>query len=147
MTVTRTQIVEEARTWLDVPWRHQGRDRNSVDCAGLLECVGKNLGLITYTGPKDYRRESQGLKFLRHFSLAGCRLKSTNQAKDGDILIFRIKVAVYPRHCGIMSTKYNVPHFIHSYGVPRWRKVVETELEGIWDDEFIVCYEYPNVED
>lgn len=145
--VSRIQIVEEARTWLGVPWRHQGRDRNYIDCAGLMERVGNDLGLVNYIGPTDYRRESQGLRFIRHFPLAGCKEKSLDKIQDGDIIIFRIKVAVYARHCGIKSTKDGRPSFIHSYGKPGWKKVIETPLEGLWLKELVTCFEYPNVEE
>ena len=35
MTVTREMVVAEARTWIGVKWRHQGRTREGVDCIGL----------------------------------------------------------------------------------------------------------------
>jgi len=142
---TREQIVAEARTWLGVPWRHQGRDRVAIDCAGLLELVGKATGAINYTGPKDYRRESDGTKFLRHFARAGCREKSTALAKDGDILVFLVQDGALPRHCGIRSTRNGIPSFIHSYGAPNWRKVVEDSLAGIWATHLVAVWEYPNI--
>ena len=142
---TRDQIVAEARTWLDVPWRHQGRDRIAIDCAGLLECVGNNVGAINYVGPKDYRRESNGLQFLRHFAKAGCREKSVAKAQDGDILIFLVEIGALPRHCGFRSTKNGVPHLIHSYGAPSWKKVIEEELSG-FPFRLVACWQFPNVE-
>ena len=35
--MTRQQILDEARSWIDVKFRHQGRDRAfGVDCGGLI---------------------------------------------------------------------------------------------------------------
>ncbi len=142
---TRDQIVAEARTWIGVPWRHQGRDRVAIDCAGLLECVGNATGAINYIGPKDYRRQSQGMKFLRHFARAGCREKATSLAEDGDILVFIVEDGALPRHCGIRSTRNGVPSFVHSYGAPNWRRVVEEALAGKWEDQLVAVWQYPNI--
>ena len=47
MSVPREAIVAEARTWLGVPWRHQGwRRTTGCDCVGLVRGVGHALGLI-----------------------------------------------------------------------------------------------------
>lgn len=35
----RQLIVDEARKWIGVPFRHLGRDKRGVDCAGLLYVV------------------------------------------------------------------------------------------------------------
>lgn len=33
----RAAVIAEARTWLHVPWRHQGRDRRrGIDCVGFV---------------------------------------------------------------------------------------------------------------
>ncbi len=37
--ITVPQLVNEARTWIGVPFRHQGRSRMGVDCIGLVVCV------------------------------------------------------------------------------------------------------------
>ena len=41
-------IIAAARAWLGVPWRHQGRTRQGVDCAGLVVLVGREFGLAAY---------------------------------------------------------------------------------------------------
>jgi cell wall-associated NlpC family hydrolase len=40
------EITTEARSWLGVPFRHQGRTRNGIDCVGLPIVVCQKLGLI-----------------------------------------------------------------------------------------------------
>jgi len=143
---TRAEIITEARTWLGVPWRHQGRDRIAIDCAGLLESVGNNTGAISYKGPVDYRRESDGFRFLLHFAKAGCREKSVAEARDGDILIFMVERGALPRHCGLRSTKNGRPHVIHSYGAPAWKKVLEDDLAK-FPLPLVACWQYPNIEE
>lgn len=38
-------IVDTARSYLGVPFVHQGRSRRGVDCVGLLVCVAQDLGI------------------------------------------------------------------------------------------------------
>ena len=49
--MTRANVVAEARTWLGTPWVHQHRAKGkAVDCAGLIICVARDLGLL----PADF---------------------------------------------------------------------------------------------
>lgn len=44
--MTPERVIAEARTWLGVPFRHQGRDGAGIDCVGLPIVVGQALGLL-----------------------------------------------------------------------------------------------------
>lgn len=44
--MTPARIIAEARGWLGVPFRHQGRDGHGLDCVGLPLVVGQSLGLL-----------------------------------------------------------------------------------------------------
>lgn len=44
--VTPEQIITEARQWVGVPFRHQGRDVAGIDCVGLPIVVGRALGIF-----------------------------------------------------------------------------------------------------
>lgn len=46
MIVTPDDVVAEARRWVGVPFRHQGRDRNGVDCVGLPIIICKKFNLL-----------------------------------------------------------------------------------------------------
>jgi cell wall-associated NlpC family hydrolase len=59
----RTDIVAAARTYLGVPWRHQGRTRAGLDCAGLIVMVARDLALSDYDSTA-YGRRAQGHAFL-----------------------------------------------------------------------------------
>jgi cell wall-associated NlpC family hydrolase len=43
-------VIDLARTWVGVPFRHQGRSREGIDCVGLAIVVGRELGLL----PADF---------------------------------------------------------------------------------------------
>ena len=49
--IKRREIVAAARDWVGVPYRHQGRTRNGIDCIGLLaERGGRRRPSVTETG-------------------------------------------------------------------------------------------------
>lgn len=39
-------VIAEARSWVGVPFRHQGRNRGGIDCVGLPIVVGRALGVL-----------------------------------------------------------------------------------------------------
>jgi cell wall-associated NlpC family hydrolase len=119
-------IVAAARTWLGVPWRHQGRTRQGVDCAGLVVLVGRGLGLADYD-TSAYSRRPAGQGFVEHFraAMAGLRLL---EAATGDVLVFAD--AAYPCHCGFLTLKHDAPHLLHAHALRR--KVIEEPYAGEW---------------
>lgn len=50
------RVVEVARTWVGVPFRHQGRDGHGIDCVGLPILVLQELGLLG----KEFSTEAYG---------------------------------------------------------------------------------------
>ena len=44
---TSDEVVREARTWVGVPFRHQGRSRSGVDCGGIIVVVLRELRRAT----------------------------------------------------------------------------------------------------
>ena len=43
---TAADVIRVARTWVGVPFRHQGRDRNGIDCWGVPVVVLRELGAL-----------------------------------------------------------------------------------------------------
>ena len=126
MPVDPSAIVTAARTWLGVPWRHQGRSRLGVDCAGLVVLVGRGLSLADYD-TQAYGRRPEGQGFVEHFraAMAGITLP---EAGPGDVLVFAD--AAYPCHCGFLTVKHEVPHLLHAHALRR--KVLEEPYAGEW---------------
>lgn len=54
--VTPDEVIAEARSWVGVPFMHQGRSRQGVDCVGLAIVVGQKLQLI----PPNFERRDYG---------------------------------------------------------------------------------------
>ena len=93
----RSDIINEAREWIGVPFRHQGRNRRGVDCAGLLYVVFKpDIDFFQYS-------ENPSTVFVfRNIRLYAKRIKE-NEAGPGDVVIMRFeKMAT---HLGIITDK------------------------------------------
>ena len=140
--MTRDEIVLEAQSWIGIPWRHQGRLRSGIDCAGLIVVIGRDLGLTTYD-PTGYPRRPDGT-FVKEFRFA-LKEKRPLDAQVGDVMIF--SQLNYPCHCGILSEYMEQPSVIHSHATRG--KVIEETLEQAMNmiGKPIFCFEYPGVDD
>jgi cell wall-associated NlpC family hydrolase len=120
------EIVAEARSWLGVPWRHQGRSRSGIDCAGLLVLVARSLGLGDYdvTG---YDRRARGQGFVEHFR-ANMDGIGVADARPGDVLVFAEEA--YPCHCGFLTEHRSTAHLLHAHATRR--QVIEEPYAGEW---------------
>lgn len=134
----RNRIVKEARTWLGTPWRHQGRNKYGIDCAGLIIKVAHSLDISKFD-VFDYQRYPTGNKFLEYFTNNNCKYKLMKDIQLGDILV--LNLGPYPCHCGIYTEN---DMFIHSFALRR--QVIEEK----WTDEYkaitVAIYSYPGVE-
>jgi cell wall-associated NlpC family hydrolase len=54
--MTPADVIAEARSYLGVPFRHQGRDHRGIDCVGVPIAVGRTLGLW----PQDWDTATYG---------------------------------------------------------------------------------------
>ena len=110
-------IVAAARVWLGVPWRHQGRTRQGVDCAGLVVLVGRGLGLADYD-TCAYGRRPEGQGFVQHFRAAMDGL-SLPEAGPGDVLMADQGATVHEIEVGPFAEKARAG-------------VEEMEADGVW---------------
>lgn len=138
-TATRRQIEAEALTWLDVPWRHQGRNRRGIDCVGLVVKVAQGLELMSYDC-QGYVRTTRQSEFVLHFK-AFLKQKPVIARKKGDILLIRDET--YAGHSAILSELYGKEAIIHSFAGRR--KVVHELLTEEILSRVNYCFEYPNV--
>lgn len=143
--VTRSEIVSEARTYLNTPWRHQGRTRGQgVDCAGLVVLIANKYNLAddhAYNNI-DYPRRPNGtfVGYFRKYATA----KSPALARDGDILVF--SEGRHPCHVGIRTTFRGQPGVIHAHATAR--KVVEQTLESAVSTvgHPVYCFEFKGID-
>lgn len=137
----RQDIITEARKWLGVPWRHQGRCTAGVDCVGLLVVTAWGLG-FTVEDYTNYQRRTQGLQFLQHFQKHMIQVPVHSSALS-DVVILR--EPRLPCHCGIVSEKDGHLHLIHAH--MRRRKVIEELLTEEWHNRIVATFTWPDLED
>lgn len=140
-TLTRNDVVNLARGYLETRFRHQGRNAAGIDCCGLVILVGQDLGLTTYD-TTNYGRRTSGEKFVEYFRAGGLIDVPVEAIKPGDVLV--TTDANFPCHCGIVSMKRGQLHMIHAYMARR--KVVEEPLEH-WMPRVTNAFRYPGIED
>lgn len=145
---TRADIVAEAMRWEGRPFRHQGRAWTGVDCAGLVIMVAKELGLSTYD-KTDYGRRAEGVEFLREFVREMGPQRELEDARPGDVLLFRD--GRFVTHAAIVLDPRPRLKIIHAYGPHRRVSVCYPDTvrdsQGILGDRITHCFAYPGVED
>ena len=138
----RDKVVEEARSWLNTRWVHQGRTRQGIDCAGLIVVVGRKFDILDYDDKTNYQRRTAGLSFLKPFR-ESMRRKSFNERKPGDVVLFRD--AHFPCHSTIYTANEGIETIVHATILER--KVVEERLQrGDWLQRVVACFEYKGID-
>lgn len=123
-------LIEAARTFLGVPFRHQGRDILGIDCAGLVIASYRLCGTML-PDVKGYGREpwKDGLRAAVELGL-GQPIQAERQ--PGDVLLFRVRRE--PQHVAIVTDR----GMIHAYADVG--RVVETSLDTRWIDRIVGHY-------
>jgi hypothetical protein len=140
--MTRDDIVTVARSFIGVPFMHQGRTRAGMDCIGLVLNVGWQLGFL----PLDY--DVQGYS----------RIPDGRLFKECDRLLKRIPAPVYgcilamkfdaePQHIGFVGERKGHLTVIHSLQDRKKRagKVIETHLNPPWPARIVGCFDVPGL--
>lgn len=124
--ITRSDIVNEARTWLGTRFHHQGRLKGvGVDCVGLPICVGNTLGLHEPFDYDGYGRQPEPRVILSHLRRMGIRIP-ISEMLPGDVLLMCFEDTLLPTHLAIVTDR----GIIHSYVVAR--RCVEHALTDEW---------------
>ena len=150
MSVTRKQIIAEALTWLDTPWRHQAMIKGTeggVDCAMFLVGVAKNLGMLDEDTinsipnyPKDWHFHNTESMMIPIIESLGAEKIYMSQSRPGDILLF--KVGRCESHMGI---KLAEDMFIHAYTSASTKKVLVMRMDDAWKKRLTHAYKFPGV--
>lgn len=140
--MTREDIVTYARTYLGVPFVHQGRNRAGIDCGGLLVGVREGFGLPV----KDlasYPRRIRDVDTFLDLVEQGTRKVHDGtggfmKLVEGQILVFMIRG--FLPHLGIVS---GPEHMIHAYETAG--KVTETRLSLEWQRDIHSVWDFKEV--
>lgn len=121
----RDLVVYAARSWIGAPWAHQGRSRGGVDCAGLVICVARSLGLVPAAfDVQGYARLPDGRTLIEQCD-AHMNPVAQNEMQPGDVVVARFDSAA--QHFGIAAPyRHGGLSIIHA--AARYGAVIETRL-------------------
>lgn len=103
---TTGDIITEARDWIGVPWRHQGRSRQGLDCIGLVIVVCGALDILHYKFTAYRRSPSQYAlieRFYEHFD----RVQESDIGEGGLVLM---RENIYPCHAAWVANEKSIIH-------------------------------------
>lgn len=108
--MTPLDVVTEARTWVGVPFYHQGRARTGIDCLGLPVVVASALGLLPpgFVDKSNYGRSPNSREFLDTVERLCTRIE---KPELGCLAMFKWPQTKDPAHIAILDGLY----MIHSY--------------------------------
>lgn len=141
--ITRKEIIAHARTWVDTPYRHQGRVKGkAIDCIGMVWGVWNDLGLPAITIPANYTESPRGDMVLRN---ADAHLVAVDRPMaPGDVVVLWGFSRDEPQHFAIVGEYGSRLTMIHAFS--KRGKVVEHGWEPFWQKRFVRAYEFPGSE-
>ena len=155
-TVTRLQVLDEARAWIGTPYVHQASMRGAgSDCLGLVRGVWRSVYGAEPELPPAYTpdwtersfKDGRGPETLLDAARRHLKARPQNPGarafafEPGDVLIFRVASDGPAKHCGIAT---GPDKFIHAYA---GRAVVEGWLNRWWRARLVGVFVYPGTEE
>lgn len=143
MTVSREEIIAEARSWLGTPYRHQASRKDvGCDCLGLLRGVWRGVSGKEPELPPPYsadwaeasRAESLAEAARRH--LVEIPLDAI---APGDVLLFRWRAHLPAKHCAILSAS---DRMIHAHD---GAAVAEVYFASWWRRRLAYAFRFPGL--
>lgn len=138
--MTSDDIVKIARSWLGVPFIHQGRSRNGCDCVGPLLDIAEQAG-IDVVDDRRYGIDPFGYYLGK---VLGDKLEEIpkDSIKPGDVLFMRF--ARIPQHVAIVGDYPGGKlSMIHAYD--RIGRVVEHRLSSVWTAKIHKAFRFKGV--
>ena len=146
MSVTKEQIVVQARTWLGTAFHHQGRVKHvGVDCIGLIVCVVRELELVNEAGEfladYDYTQYSRTPDGFTLKSKLDTHLQPipVEEIGPGDVLLFRFNKN--PQHVAFVTDRLDGDlSILHCYSTSNF--VAEHRLDDKWRNLIVAAYRF-----
>lgn len=140
----RSQVVEEARSFVNTPFHHQGRTKGvGVDCAGLIVLVGRGCGFkIEDAEPLNYSRYPFWSLRLLDALHKNLRPISLVEAREGSVVWFWIARPTLGQHLGILTSDGRMIHAWEQAG-----KVIESSYGPYWRERELEAFDFPFVEE
>lgn len=142
MAATRQQVIEQARSYLGVRFRHQGRTREQgLDCFGLVIRVCHDLGLSAFEW-MGYGRDPDPREVMRVGEEQLHRIYWP-EVQAGDVVL--MAWGSWPCHVAILADKAHPFSLIHAYAGAR--KVCEIRMDAQLQQAICGCFRLPNIQE
>lgn len=140
-TVPAQAVIDAARSLIDVPYRHQGRTRQGLDCIGLPAFAAKQAGadIFNLAGVEDRPDYSRSASpFLLQTVMRAC--KRVSEPVPGALMLFRWLSVPHPHHCAIYTDHGTMIH-----AMLRLRRVREHAYDQPWTNRLDSLWLLPGV--
>lgn len=141
---SREAVVAAARTWIGTPYHHQASAKGmGADCLGLIRGVWRDLYGEEAEMAPGYSRdwgEVNGTETLIEAALRHMTSCALEEAKPGDVLIFRMKPNAIAKHAGILATPTTMVHAVED------RRAAEVPLSAYWRRRLAAVFIFPGIE-
>ncbi|MDT0635106.1 hypothetical protein [Spectribacter hydrogenoxidans] len=142
-------IVTAALAWEGTPYRHLGRTRRAIDCAGLIILVGREVGAFAPDfDVRNYPRDPSGRLRMVMLSSGMLPVRTLGHSEDcrrdellpGEVLVMRGNgSAILDSHLAIWTGR----HVVHA-SAP-FKRCVRHGLLKPWSTYVSAVYRYPGV--
>jgi NlpC/P60 family putative phage cell wall peptidase len=143
MSLTRADIVAEARAWIGTPYRHQASLKGiGCDCLGLVRGVWRAVvGEEPQPSPAYSRdwAEASGAETLAMAARAHLIEIDPAQFSPGDVLLFRYRERYPAKHAAIVSAP---DMMIHAHD---GADVAEVAIAPWWRRRLAYAFRFPGV--
>jgi len=129
-------LINEARTYLGVPWRHQGRSKKGVDCVGIILLAYLHIG-VKINEIKGYSRKPDGFALRKIMDEEPNFMSVRTPYRAGDVVLFRIRKD--PQHIALLTGEEDNLYMIHSFNGGE-KKVVEHSFADYWKQKIVSVY-------
>lgn len=134
-----------AMQYVGTPWRHMGRSKRALDCAGLLVVTAHDWGMdpvydSTYYGREPARNNNSfQLRWLLAQNLGAPVIRPY---RVNDVVLMKLRPRFDPAHVGIIKPHKNGLGLIHCYG--EIGRVAAHRIDDTWHSRIIEVYPWPS---
>lgn len=142
-SMSRAELLNEARGWLGTPYRHQASCKGAgADCLGLIRGLYRaGMGAEPEAPPPYTPDWGEAAGGARESLLEAARRhlleKEREAMRPGDVLLFRVMERGPIKHCSVLSGEGRM---IHAYS---GRAVCETVLGPYWRARLTHVFAFP----
>lgn len=142
--MTAEDVVRLARCWVGTPYHHQASQRGvGADCLGLVRGVWRDLYGHEVQVPIVYTRDwssGKGEETLLDAARQHLDERPVEDAVPGCVVVFRYRVGLAAKHCGIVT---GPDAFVHAMeGVA----VSEVAMTGWWRRRIAGAFAFPGID-